>query len=39
MHGEYRVIYRYEEKKDFIIVVLIGKRNGDEIYRIAKRTL
>jgi mRNA interferase RelE/StbE len=37
--GEYRVIYRYERNPDTVIVVLVGKRNGDEIYRIAKRTL
>ena len=37
--GEYRVIYRYEDKKELVTVVLIGKRNDDEIYRIAKRTL
>lgn len=37
--GEYRVIYRYESKPDVVIVVLVGKRNGDEIYRIAKRFL
>lgn len=37
--GEYRIIYRYESKKDLVTVVLVGKRNGDEIYRIAKRVL
>lgn len=37
--GEYRIIYRYEETEDLIIIVLIGKRNDDSIYRIAKRTL
>lgn len=37
--GEYRVIYRYEEEKDLVTVVLIGKRNDDEIYRITKRNL
>ena len=37
--GEYRVIYRYESKSDIVIVVLVGKRNGDEVYRIAKRLL
>lgn len=37
--GEYRIIYRYEHKKDLVIVVLVGKRNDDEIYRIAKRSL
>jgi mRNA interferase RelE/StbE len=37
--GEYRIIYRYENKKDILLVVLAGKRNDDAIYRIAKRTL
>ena len=37
--GEYRVIYRYERKKELITIVLVGKRNDDEVYRIAKRIL
>lgn len=37
--GEYRVIYRHEEQKDLVTVVLVGKRNDGEVYRIAKRTL
>lgn len=37
--GEYRIIYRYDKKKDLITIVLIGKRNDDEVYRIAKRFL
>lgn len=37
--GEYRIIYRYEVDKKLITVVLVGKRNDDDIYRIAKRTL
>lgn len=37
--GEYRIIYRYEETRDLVTVVLVGKRNDGEIYRIAKRTL
>jgi len=37
--GEYRIIYRYETKSDIVIIVLVGKRNDDEIYRIAKRSL
>ncbi len=37
--GEYRIIYRYEIDKQLITVVLVGKRNDDDIYRIAKRTL
>ena len=37
--GEYRVIYRYEVKADLITVVLVGKRDDDAIYRIARRVL
>ncbi len=37
--GEYRIIYRYEPNPNTIVVVLVGKRNGDEVYRIAKRLL
>ena len=37
--GEYRIIYRYEIKRDIVTVILVGKRNDDEIYRIAKRIL
>jgi mRNA interferase RelE/StbE len=37
--GEYRIIYRYDAKNDLIVVVLVGKRNGGEVYRIAKKIL
>lgn len=37
--GEYRIIYRFDETKDLVTVVLVGKRNDDSIYRVAKRTL
>lgn len=37
--GEYRIIYRYDKKKDLVTIVLVGKRNDSEIYRIAKRVL
>lgn len=37
--GEYRIIYRYESKSNMIIVVLVGKRNDDAVYRIATRSL
>lgn len=37
--GEYRVIYRYEKEEDLITIVLVGRRNDDAIYRIAKRVL
>ena len=37
--GEYRIIYRYEQENDLVIIVLVGKRDDDQIYRLAKRTL
>ncbi len=33
--GEYRVIYRIEA--DTVLVILIGKRNDDEVYRQLRR--
>jgi mRNA interferase RelE/StbE len=33
--GEYRIIYRFDETTIFII--LIGKRNDDEVYRDLRR--
>lgn len=35
--GEYRIIYRVTD--DIVTVVLIGKRNDSEVYRIAQRIL
>jgi mRNA interferase RelE/StbE len=37
--GEYRIIYRYEKEEGLIVIVLVGRRNDDHIYRIAKRNL
>lgn len=37
--GEYRIIYRHDVKRDLVTVVLVGKRNDGEIYRVAKRSL
>lgn len=33
--GEYRIIYRFDT--DTVYIVLIGKRNGDEVYDKLKR--
>ncbi len=33
--GEYRIVYRFDV--DTVYVVLIGKRNGDEVYEKLKR--
>ena len=35
--GEYRIIYRIEESK--ILIILVGKRNDNEVYKIFKRLI
>lgn len=33
--GEYRIVYRVENEE--LLVLVIGKRNDDEVYKILKR--
>jgi len=33
--GEYRIVYKFDE--DTVFLVLIGKRNDDEVYKTLKR--
>jgi mRNA interferase RelE/StbE len=35
--GEYRIIYRYLPQDDLLTVLLVGKRNDDEVYKQLKR--
>jgi mRNA interferase RelE/StbE len=35
--GEYRIIYRFEPDEDLVRVILVGKRNDDEIYKQLRR--
>lgn len=37
--GEYRIVFKYESEKDLVSIVLIGKRNDDEVYKRMKRLL
>ncbi len=37
--GEYRIIYRYFPDRDLIEVILVGKRNDDDVYKRLKRLL
>ena len=32
--GEYRVVYRIDEPEKTVYVLLVGKRNGGEVYKI-----
>ena len=34
--GEYRIIYEFND--DVVFIILIGKRNDDEVYRHLKRS-
>jgi mRNA interferase RelE/StbE len=35
--GEYRIVYRYVSRDDLVTVLLVGKRNDDEVYKHLKR--
>jgi mRNA interferase RelE/StbE len=35
--GEYRIVYRYSSQEDLVTVLLVGKRNDDEVYKQLKR--
>jgi mRNA interferase RelE/StbE len=35
--GEYRIVYRFNSTEDLVEVVLIGKRNDDEVYKKLER--
>jgi mRNA interferase RelE/StbE len=35
--GEYRIIYQFESKIDLVKVILVGRRNDDEVYKRLSR--
>jgi mRNA interferase RelE/StbE len=37
--GEYRIIYSHDTSEDVITISIVGRRNDDSIYKIAKRAL
>ncbi len=37
--GEYRIIYRFKPEQDLVEVILVGKRNDDEVYKKLERLL
>lgn len=37
--GEYRILYRFDIDADLVEVILVGKRNDDEVYKQLKRLL
>jgi mRNA interferase RelE/StbE len=36
---EYRIVYQFDSNKDLVQIVLVGKRNDDEVYKQLKRLL
>ena len=37
--GEYRIVYRFDPKADLVEVILVGKRNDDDVYKKLERLL
>lgn len=37
--GEYRIVYRFNADEDLVEVILVGKRNDDEVYKKLDRLL
>jgi mRNA interferase RelE/StbE len=37
--GEYRIVYRFKPKEDLVEIILVGKRNDDEVYKKLERLL
>jgi mRNA interferase RelE/StbE len=35
--GEYRIVYRFSPEEDLVEVILVGKRNDDEVYKKLER--
>jgi mRNA interferase RelE/StbE len=35
--GEYRIIYNFNPKEDLVEIILVGKRNDDEVYKKLER--
>jgi len=37
--GEYRIIYRCFQETEKVFIVLVGKRNDDEVYKLLRRLI
>jgi mRNA interferase RelE/StbE len=37
--GEYRIVYCFDPEADLVEVILVGKRNDDDVYKQLKRLL
>jgi mRNA interferase RelE/StbE len=37
--GEYRIVYNFNPDEDLVEIILVGKRNDDEVYKKLERLL
>ncbi|MGL5065640.1 MAG: type II toxin-antitoxin system RelE family toxin [Microcoleus sp.] len=37
--GEYRIVYNFNPEEDLVEIILVGKRNDDEVYKKLERLL
>jgi len=37
--GEYRIVYRFDAAEELVEVILVGKRNDDEVYKRLNRII
>ena len=37
--GEYRIVYRFSPKQDLVEVILVDKRNDDEVYKRLQQSM
>lgn len=37
--GEYRIVYRFKPEEDLVEIILVGKRNDDDVYKQLARLL
>ena len=37
--GEYRIVYRFKPQEDLVEIILVGKRNDDDVYKKLDRLL
>jgi mRNA interferase RelE/StbE len=37
--GEYRIVYQFDAQEDLVTVLLVGKRNDDDVYKQLRRLM
>jgi mRNA interferase RelE/StbE len=37
--GEYRIVYQFDVQEDLVTILLVGKRNDDDVYKQLRRLI